>query len=115
MAEQTTHGLAERKAKITGRIHRIEGIQHVNNGFKQNIMLHISELKDEMTGRVVRKEQYYTIQLWSNAQTDSRFRDSKHIKELVSCSVYLNSYHWQDPKEGLKTIAQLNFIEWLKV
>lgn len=107
--------LAERQAKITGRVHRIEGVKAVKNGFTQRFMLHIPDLKDEITERVIRREQYFWIEIYSNNQTDSRFLDSTKIKSLVCCSVYLNSYSWIDTRDGLTCAAKLNFHEWLKV
>lgn len=107
--------LHERKAKITGRIHRIEGVQPLKNGFKQRFMIEIPELKDEMNGRVLRRLQYFWIEIYSTKQTDSRFIDSRKIKELVCVSVYLNSYHWLDQRDGLTCVCHLNFDQWLKV
>lgn len=106
--------LAERKCKITGRIHRIDGIQPVKNGFRQQFMIHIPEQVDTMTGRVIRREAYYNVEIFSNNQTDSRFLGAKNLRELVCCSVYLNSFHWISPTDGLLCGMRLNFIEWLK-
>lgn len=111
---KSVEALAERKFKITGRIHKVEGVQPKKTGFSQRIMLHIPELKDDMTDRVIRREQYYWVELYSTNQTDSRFVASSRIKELVCCAVYLNSYHWVD-KDGLNTVPRLSFIEWLKI
>ena len=112
---KTIEMLTDRKCRITGRVHKIEGIQAKKTGFSQRFMLHLAEIKDETTGRTIRREQYYWVQIWSREQTDKRFLDSRHIKELRSCSVYVNSYHWTDRREGLTSVVKLDFIEWLKV
>lgn len=107
--------IAERKCKVTGRVHKIEGIQPVSGGFRQVVFLHIPELTDQLSGRTIRKEQYLRVEIFSKEQTDKRFLDSRHMRELRCCSVYVNSWHWTDPKHGLTSAIRLNFIEWHKI
>lgn len=114
--DQVIQHLAERKCKITGRVHRIGEIQELKEGrgFRQHIWLHIEKLVDEMTKRVLRREEYYQIEIFSRDKADNRFLGVKNMKELVCCSVYLNSWHFVSPRDGLVTGMRLSFIEWLK-
>lgn len=109
--------IAERKCKITGRIQRIGEVQETRNktGFRQHIWLHIDALKDEMTKRVIRREEYYQIEIFSKDRADSRFLSAKNMSELVCCCVYLNSWHFVSAKDGLVLGMRLSFVEWLKV
>lgn len=106
--------LQERKTRISGKIHKVEGIQPLTRGFKQRIMLHVPEEYSQRTGRLIFKEQYFWIEIFSTSQTDSRFLNTSAIGQHVSCSLYVNGYHWIDNRQGLQCVTKLNFIDWIK-
>lgn len=111
----TIQHLAERKFKITGKVYKVDQILPVKSGFKQKLMIHIPGQSDNMTGKVIRREQFYWVEIYSKEPTDKRFLSVSDIQKLVCCSVYLNSYHWIDNRDGLTTVIRLSFNEWLDV
>lgn len=79
--------------QITAYVHSFTGIEPLAKGFRQYAVLWIPEAKDEM-GTTIRKEQFYRVETWSNAQTDLRFFNSTHIKLKIKATCYLNGERW---------------------
>lgn len=81
------------KLELTAYISNIGHIEPLSKGFKQVNILWIPEAKDEMD-QVIRKEQFYRVEVWSQNQTDKRFMNSPHIKTKIKATLYLNGERW---------------------
>jgi len=102
------------KLELTALINNIGPIKPLTKGFQQHIVLSIPESKDEF-GEVKRKEQFFRIEIWSNSQTDSRFLDSRNIKEKKKAILYLNGERWMSTGATEFSYAtKLKLAEWQK-
>lgn len=101
------------KLELVGIIEEAFGIQPTKNGFKQTVILKQPAPVDEFE-RSKGKDQYFTINIWSNAQTDSRFVQQKDRGQKKKCSLYLNGERWQDRNSGdYSYMNKLQLIQWL--
>jgi len=81
------------KLEIIALIDKFEGIQPTKNGFKQRFILLQPELKNEF-GDMIRKEQYFPVEIFSKEQTDKRFIAAKDMRRKVKATVYCNGERW---------------------
>lgn len=81
------------KFEITALIDKFDGVQPTKTGFRQRVILTQPEFKNEF-GEVVRKAQYFPVEIFSKMQTDKRFVGVKDIRSKVKCSVYCNGERW---------------------
>lgn len=99
------------KVEFTAIIKEIGAIEGLRNGFRQNNVTHIPELKDEF-GAVKRKEQFFIVQVYSTKQTDSRFFTNALVNEKKVITAYLNGERWlPEGKFDHSYVMRLNLIE----
>jgi hypothetical protein len=84
------------KLELTAFVNNIGGIEPLKKGFQQFIILRIPETKDDFD-TIIRKEQFFKVEVYSTSQTDKRFLDSRNIKQKLKCLVYLNGERWLPP------------------
>lgn len=102
------------KLEVTGFVNNIGGIEPLKKGFRQTIILHQPEVKDELD-RVSIKEQYFPISIWSTSQTDSRFLSAKDIRSKKKAVVYLKGERWMsESTRDFSYAIKLNLNEWGK-
>ena len=97
---------------ISGTVYAIEGIQALSVGFKQVVTLLQPEI--ERDGRVLYKEEYFQIQIWSKEQTDKRFLsfNDKHTERKAVC--YLKGERWMSKHSNEFAYAlKLNLKNWI--
>ena len=103
------------RLEITGFIDKIGGLEPQKRGFRQIVVVTQPESTDDM-GRVVHKEQHFQINIWSEAQTDSRFLNSTNIKQKKNAVVYLKGERWiNEQKQEFSYANKLNLKEWGQV
>ncbi len=102
------------KIELTAYIHNIGPIKPLTKGFQQQNILWIPESKNEM-GDILRKEQFFRIEIWSLNQTDSRFLNSTQIKAKTKAVLYLNGERWiNDATKEFNYNNKLKLAEWQK-
>lgn len=104
------------KVELTAYVNNIGGIEPLTKGFRQFVILRIPEAKDDMD-TVIRKEQFFKVEVYSTSQTDKRFLDSRNIKQKVKASLYLNGERWlPQGSQDFQYFHKLKLAgDWLKV
>lgn len=102
------------KLEITAIIDTVGPIKPLTKGFQQFIILRIPEKKDEFE-TVVRKEQYFRVEVYSTSQTDSRFLDSRSLRAKTKAVCYLNGERWvNDATKEFNYQNKLKLADWQK-
>lgn len=92
-------------------VKEIGALEPLKTGFQQNNIVHIPESSDEFGYK--RHEQFFTVRVYSNNQTDSRFFKSDLIGQKKTICAYLNGRRYmQQGKFDYTYYMQLNFVEF---
>jgi hypothetical protein len=98
--------------EITGIVNKVFNVRSSGKGFTQAVILHQPSATDEFK-RVVAKEQFFVVSIWSNKETDSRFLNNSHLNKKKSCSVYLYGERWPSSNGGdFQYNNKLNLQDW---
>jgi hypothetical protein len=95
-----------------GNVFMVEGIQPLTNGFKQLVILHRPDMTD-LNGKVLAKEEYYQVNIWSQNQTDSRFLtfSDKGQKKKALCRLKGERWYSQYSKDYVYAL-KANLKQW---
>lgn len=102
------------KLELTAFVNNISAIEPLSKGFKQTVILWIPEAKDEME-QVIRREQFFKIEIWASTQTDKKFFNSTHIRSKIKATLYLNGERWMNTgSTEFSYNNKLKLAEWAK-
>ncbi len=97
---------------IAGKVTQIEGIQSLNIGFKQIVILYKEEKRD-MNDKLLAKEEYYQVNIWCKEQTDPRFLSpsdkGKELKGLCN----LKGERWLGQRQDYIYSLKINLKSWV--
>jgi hypothetical protein len=97
---------------IIGLLYQVEGVQPVKNGFVQHVILHQEEVVDNRTGRVVWKEEFFKINIWSKEQTDSRFKSFGDKGQKMKALCRVRGERWLNQSQEFTYATKLNLKVW---
>lgn len=102
------------KFELTAIIDNVGAIKPLTKGFQQFVILQVPEAKDPF-GRLVAKEQFYRVEIYSTSQTDSRFLDNRSLKAVTKALLYLNGERWiNETNNEFNYQNKLRLAEWRK-
>jgi hypothetical protein len=96
---------------IPGTIHKVGKVIAVKSGFTQTVII-TQPVKKDNTGRVISREQFFVISVWSNKQTDSRFLKPEQVGIDCIADLYLDGQRWMGRRD-LEYNHKLNLDRWV--
>lgn len=95
-----------RQIELNGTISDMQGVQPVRNGFRQTVFI------EETNEHNPNWNQYYTVQIFSTSQTDSRFKHPADKGKPAKCLCYFKGQRWQG-QNGWNYNNKLELINWI--
>lgn len=98
-----------RQLQFEGTIAEVQGVKPVRKGFIQ--VVHVCEPHENDS----RYDQFFTIQIYSNKQTDSRFLPPAAKGQPRKCICYFKGQRWtRSDSTGWQYNNKLELINWIE-